>query len=351
MRISAVLAAVCLVPAFAQTALTWQQVKEKFAGTNPTLQAGQINIQESKDQEITAFLRPNPNLSFTPINSISSPRIPYRPLQYLFPCAAFDYLHERQNKRELRLESAQPGDRHRRIAADRPGKNPVLHSAPGLCPDVPGQAVLALATDNLGLLRQRARPSAATVTRPATSRAWIWTGWSCSACNIESDFQTAQVNLRTAKITMLALLNDRTPIDQFDVTGPFDFAERLMPLEEFHEIALASRPDLKAAVQAVDKAQTDHKLAVANGSTDPTFGMDFGAILRSRLLRLQRQHPAAHLRQNQGEKARTEIDIEHAERLRDAAQAQVFSDVDSAYVTLVSSVNLLRPYQGAEAIC
>ena len=48
---------------------------------------------------------------------------------------------------------------------------------------------------------------------------------------------------------------------------------------------------------------------------------------------------------NQGEKARTQIDIAHAERQKDAAQAQVFSDVDSAYFTLVSSVNLLQPYR------
>ena len=48
---------------------------------------------------------------------------------------------------------------------------------------------------------------------------------------------------------------------------------------------------------------------------------------------------------NQGEKARTEIDIGRNERLRDAAEAQVFSDVDSSYVTLAGTVNLLRPYR------
>jgi cobalt-zinc-cadmium efflux system outer membrane protein len=48
---------------------------------------------------------------------------------------------------------------------------------------------------------------------------------------------------------------------------------------------------------------------------------------------------------NQGEKARTRIDIGRNERLLDAARAQVFSDVDSAYVTLISAVNLLRPYK------
>ena len=68
------------------------------------------------------------------------------------------------------------------------------------------------------------------------------------------------VNLRTAKIQLLMLLNDRTPIEQFDVTGTFDFSEDLKPLEEFRNIALDARPDLKAAVQNVDNGE-DHSPA------------------------------------------------------------------------------------------
>ena len=48
---------------------------------------------------------------------------------------------------------------------------------------------------------------------------------------------------------------------------------------------------------------------------------------------------------NQGEKARTQVDISRNQRLRDAAEAQVYSDVDSAYYTLVQNVNLLKPYK------
>jgi cobalt-zinc-cadmium efflux system outer membrane protein len=48
---------------------------------------------------------------------------------------------------------------------------------------------------------------------------------------------------------------------------------------------------------------------------------------------------------NQGEKARTQIDIGRNEKLREAAEAQVFSDVDSAYWTLVQALNLLKPYK------
>ncbi len=68
-------------------------------------------------------------------------------------------------------------------------------------------------------------------------------------------------------------MNDRTPIEQFDVTGPFDFTDELKPLEEFRNVALETRPDLKEAVQNVELAKITHQLAVANGSTDPTFSV------------------------------------------------------------------------------
>jgi cobalt-zinc-cadmium efflux system outer membrane protein len=145
------------------------------------------------------------------------------------------------------------------------------------------------------------------------------------------------------------MLNEQTPVDKFDVTGPFEFQDQLLPLEEFRSAAEAARPDLKAAVQAIGKAQTDHKLAVANGSVDPTFGMDFARNPPIPLyMGFSVNIPWRIFDRNQGEKARTEIDIAHAERQKDAAAAQVFSDVDSAYFTLLSSANLLKPYRGAD---
>ena len=92
----------------------------------------------------------------------------------------------------------------------------------------------------------------------------------------ESDLQGAEVNLRTAKIQLLMLLNDRIPVEQFDVVGVFDSSDQIDALDAYRQIAADNRPDLRAAVQAVDKAHTDYKLAVANGSTDPTFSFDVG---------------------------------------------------------------------------
>jgi cobalt-zinc-cadmium efflux system outer membrane protein len=48
---------------------------------------------------------------------------------------------------------------------------------------------------------------------------------------------------------------------------------------------------------------------------------------------------------NQGEKLRTKLDITRQERLREAAEAGVLSDVDTSYATVASDLILLRPYK------
>src|ERR1700743_3920383 len=91
-----------------QKALTWQEVRDKFEAANPTLRAGQIGIDESRAQEITANLRPNPDLTILedqidPFNSGPS----HGPFSYLLSAGTVSQLWERQHKRGLRLESAQ----------------------------------------------------------------------------------------------------------------------------------------------------------------------------------------------------------------------------------------------------
>ena len=96
----------------------------------------------------------------------------------------------------------------------------------------------------------------------------------------QADYVNSQVNLRTAKIALLMLLNDRTPVEKFDIAGPYEFQENLIALEQVRQIAMDTRPDLRAAVEAVDKARTDNKLAIANGTADPTWGFELAVIRR-----------------------------------------------------------------------
>jgi cobalt-zinc-cadmium efflux system outer membrane protein len=330
--------------AAAQTALTWQQVVDKFRAANPNLRAGELSIQESKAAEITAYLRPNPNFTFLMDQLQPFNGNPYRPFGYALPLISIDYLHERQHKRELRLESAKEGTSIAESQQEDLERTLLFNLRAAFVQVLQAKALLANAKENLDyfdkeLAINRSRFQAGDIARVDLDRIVL------QRVQYESDYQGALVNLRTAKITMLMLLNDRTPVDRFDIAGPFAFQERILPLDEFHTEALAARPDLKAAMQAVEKAATDHKLAVANGSTDPTFAADFGRNPPIPVyMGVSVNIPLRIFDRNQGEKTRTQIDIAHAERQKAAAEAQVFSDVDSAYYTLVGSMNLLSPY-------
>ncbi|MHB8655557.1 MAG: TolC family protein [Terriglobia bacterium] len=338
---------------FAQTAFTWVQLKDKFEATNPTLKAAQINIDESRAQEITAYLRPNPQFS------ISADQIGHNttsnPFKDMLNAYSVSYLHERQHKRELRRDSAKESTSVTESTALDQERSLLFNLRSAFVQLLQAKAVLQNAKENLEywdreLAVNRKRYSAGDLDLVDLNRLEL------QRAQFEADFETATVNLRTGKIELLTLLNDRTPIDQFDVTGKYDFDEQLMPLEEFRNIALAARPDLKAALQSVDLAKINHKLAVANGSADPTFGFDMAfPSLTSNYLSWAfplRQYvginvsvPLRIFDKNQGEKLRTQLDIGRNERLQEAARAQVFSDVDSAYWTLIQALNLLKPYK------
>jgi cobalt-zinc-cadmium efflux system outer membrane protein len=335
----------------AQQALTWEQVRERFERNNPTLLADELNIDESKAQEITAFLRPNPTLNLSADGTQIAPdKGVWRPFAGTFESAGLSYLIERQHKRQLRLESV----RKQTLIAESTHadleRSLLFNLRSAFVSALQAQAALRLATDNLAyydhvLDISRNRFSAGDIAQIDLDRLEL------QRVQYESDEQTAEVNLHAAKIQLLTLLNDRTPVEQFDVSGPYDFNDQLLPRDEFRKIALEARPDLKAAVEAIDKAQTDHKLAVANGSTDPTVGAWYthnsstNNPFAINTLGVSLDIPLRIFDRNQGEKLRTQLDIDRNRKLLDATQAQVFSDVDSAYAALNSNVILLRPYR------
>lgn len=337
--------------ASAQQALTWEQVRLRFEQNNPKLLADQLSIDESRAQEITAFLRPNPTFTLSADGTqISSNKGVWRPFAGTFESPSISYLHERRHKRELRLESAKKGTLIAESSHADLERTMLFNLRGAFVSALQAKAVLQLAKDNLVyydhvLEISRTRFDAGDIAQIDLDRLEL------QRVQYESDLQAAEESLENAKIQLLTLLNDRPRIDQFDVTGPFDFNDQLMPRDEFRKIALDTRPDLKAAVEAIDKAQTDHKLAIANGSTDPTFGAWYTHNSSTNnpfginTLGVSVNIPLRIFDRNQGEKLRTQLDITRNERLRDAAEATVLSDVDSGYATLESDLILLRPYK------
>ena len=334
-----------------QLPLTWEQVRDRFETSNPTLLAGKMNIDEAKAEEITAYLRPNPTLTLSADGTQIAPhKGVWQPFAGTFESPSVGYLHERQHKRELRLDSAQKGTS---IASSQQAdleRNLLFNLRSAFVQTLQAKAVVEVAKANLGyydhvLSVSTEQYKAGDIAQIDLDRLEL------QRVQFEADLQSAEVSLRTSKIQLLQLLNDRTPLEQFDVVGPFDFNEQLQPLDEFRKMAFDARPDLQAAAESVEKAKIDHQLAIANGSTDPTFSAWYthnssnNNPFATDTLGVSVGVPLRIFDRNQGEKLRTKLDIDRNDRLRDAVEAQVFGDVDSSYATLNSALILLRPYR------
>jgi cobalt-zinc-cadmium efflux system outer membrane protein len=345
------LAAQTLPSAPAQSGLAWDQVKAKFLAANPVLQSDQSSVDEMKAEEITAYLRPNPQFTLgTDGTQIAPHEGIWRPTSGTQVSPNFSYLHERDHKRELRLQSAQQGTQIAASQHEDLSRNMLFTLRSAFVQTLEAKAVLELAQAELDyydkiIAISKARFNDGDLAQIDLDRIELL------RVQYESELQTAIVNLRTAKISLLQLLDDRTPVDQFDVTGPFDFTSDLKPLADFEQAALDARPDLRAAVQAIEQSKTNHKLAISNGSTDPTFGAwytynpSFYNPYAHQTLGLSVNIPLRIFDRNQGEKQRTLIDIDRNQQLTGAARAQVFSDVDSAYEQVRSNIALLVPYR------
>src|ERR1019366_1483880 len=257
--------------ASAQQTLTWEQVKARFEVANPTLKADEVNVQEIKAEEITAFLRPNPQFTFsTDGTQIARHNGVWQPLAGTQYQPNFSYLHERERKRELRLESAKEGTQITASQHEDLERNLLFSLRSMFVQTLEAKAVLDLAKADLDYYDKiieisRERYKVGDIAQIDLDRIELL------RVQYEAEIETATVNLRTAKFQLMQLLNERTPVDKFDVIGSFDWSEALQPLEDFHQIALDNRPDLRAAIQTIQQSVTNHKLAVANGSTDPTF--------------------------------------------------------------------------------
>jgi cobalt-zinc-cadmium efflux system outer membrane protein len=337
--------------ASAQQALTWDQVKARFETVNPVLKADEASVEEMKAEEITAFLRPNPQFTLSVDGTQIAPKNGvWTPFKGTTEQPNFSYLHEREHKRELRLESAKEGTQISQSQHVDLERNLIfgLHSA--FVQTLQAKAVLALARADLEYYDKiieisRARFNAGGLAKIDLARIEL------QRVQYESEIEIAIVDLRQQKIQLLLLLDDRTPVDQFDVTGLFELGPDLQPLSDYHQIALDNRPDLRAAIETIQQSQTNHKLAISNGSTDPTFGGWYTNNAStnnpngSQTVGLSVSIPLRIFDKNQGEKKRTLIDIDRSQQAAEAARAQVFSDVDNAYELVRSNIALIKPYK------
>ena len=345
------LALVATPRAGAQEPLTWEQAKAKFESANPAMKADADNVDELKAEETTAYLRPNPQVGVVADGNQFFPKNgTWQPTKGTYLVPSFSYVHERERKRELRLQSAQEGTRIGQSLHEDLDRNIIFSLRVAFVSTLQAKFVLDMAQADLDYYDKiidisQARFQAGDLAQIDLDRIEL------QRVQYESEIETATVNLRTAKIQLLQLLNDRTPVDRFDITGAFDFSDAIKPLEDYRQAALTARPDLQAALQNIELSETNHKLAIANGSTDPTFGTWYTWNSSNnnpngqQTLGVSVSIPLRIFDRNQGEKKRTLIDIDRSKQASEAARAQVFSDVDTAYELVRSNLALLQPYK------
>ncbi len=327
--------------------ITLDQAIQLALAHNHTLLAARTTIQQSKAEEITANLRPNPVLLgdalFVPFFQPSDMNS-----AFLDNSSEFDlgvsYLFERGKKRQHRLRAAQD-----QTAVT---ESQVADSERSLAFQVASQFIaVQLAESALDLAQQDLKGFQNTVN---ISQERYRTG------DISEDdllkiklqllqFQTDASQAQLAKVQALSGLRqllgyDSVPAD-YDVAGSLAYEPLHGNLEDFQAKALATRPDLRAAQQGIAAAQSQYELAKAQGKKDVTAQVNYTHVSQANTASLFGQIQIPIFDRNQGEIARAGYAITQAQQQEQATAGQVLTDVRGAYEGVESNNEVLQLYQ------
>jgi len=327
--------------------VTLEQAIDFAIRNNPALRAQRTAISQSKEQEVTANLRPNPVLSWD---------AQYLPLftpslwssEYIDNTAQFDiglgYLFERGKKRQRRLQAAKD------MTAVTEAQ--VVDAERMTVGSTAQQFVAALlAKANLELAEQLLQSYEHTM---AISQEQFKVGGMSRVDLLKIQLQNLQFQsdvsaARIAKVQALADLRqlmgyDSVPRD-YDVSGELTFTPIRFNLEELQARAMNERPDLLAARRGITAAESQIGLAKANAKQDFTSSFDYTHLNASNLGAFYFNIPLPIFNRNQGEVARTYFALTQSQFQEKAAEQQVLTDVANAYESLRTAEEVVQLYQ------
>jgi cobalt-zinc-cadmium efflux system outer membrane protein len=318
-----------------------QQAVDLARMQNPSLLSAGAHVTATKQSEITAGLRVNPNFSFNgqDVTLPASANNPY------FYSAQVSRLFERGQKRRWRLEIArsttdvtrsQYGDQERQL---------VLAVRTAFTQMLGAKGALDLAKQNVDDYRKTVDLSLERL-RAGDISATDFKRLDLQLAQFESDYDNAHTNLVQASEQLQTLLGYDRPHPGFDITGSLDPPAISTTLPDAEQKALQARPDYLAAQQSVRVADANVKLAYAQGTTDPTLEGEYDRSGTANSAGFQIGIPLRIFDRNQGEKARTKYEAQSSRFAETAARNQVISDVDQAWAAYEDSLSLSRRYNG-----
>lgn len=312
---------------------------------NQTLRAQRLNVDQSKAEEITASLKPNPTLGnlidTIPIFSPQTIR-----LSTQIYSESLSYTVERGGKREKRTvvakdntdiaaKTVNDNERQLRFQVEQAFINVLL-----------AKSVLQFSKEDLANFSQaldlnKARLSAGDLAEGDYLKL------SLQKLQFEQDVSAAQLSMIQAKANLRQFLGYQSVAENFDVSGQLAHKKHIMQLEDLQKQALANRPDLQAAHSGVTLANDTVSLAYANKVKDWTWSTDYtnqnfgingiGVALSFDL--------PVHDR-NQGEIARSKAAVKQAQETESSAQVGVLTDVVNAYYGLNTDEDVVALYEG-----
>jgi outer membrane protein, heavy metal efflux system len=324
----------------AGTPLTLSQVLDLAHRSNPTLLSAAQHLAAVHAQEITAGLRANPvgivgGQLFTA--SADDPN-PY------FYQAGVQRLFERGNKRQSRLDNARSTTTLTGFELDDLRRQTDLAIRQAFSRMLYAQRAVAISRENLEgyqktVALMKVRLDAGDMHQTDFDRVEL------QLAGFESDLNNADLTLRQGSIVLQTLVGIATPTDNFAIAGTLDPPRITATLDDLRSAALANRPDLKAAQAQVDVNATAVKLAIANGTADPTIESEYERSGHVNTFGANINIPLRIFDRNQGEKERTRYELESSRLALTAAQNQVVSDVDSAWAAYLAAQSQSARYQ------
>ena len=314
---------------------------------NHNLLAARTTIQQSQAGETTANLRPNPVLlgdtQFLPI---------FEPSQfnsdYIDNTAQFDlgvsYLFERGKKRQHRLQAAKDQTAVIRSQVADNERSLTFSVASQFINVELAESTLALANENLKSFQNtvdigESRYKAGDISEDDLLKIKL------QLLQFQTDVSAARLARVQGLSDLRQLLGYESIIADYDVAGAFAYQPVKGNLEDFQAKALQTRPDLRAAQQAVTAANSQLQLQKSIAKKDVTGQVSYTHLGDINNISLFGQIPLPIFDRNQGEIARTGFAITQAQEQEKFASGQVMTDVRDAFENLRSNDQVVGLYR------
>ncbi len=315
-------------------ALSLQQVVERARAANPTLLAAEANLRSVRAQEIQAAVRANPYLGLVGTEITETAANAGNPYVY---SVQFSRLFERGNKRGYRIENARATTTQTSAQLQDTVRQTMLQVKTAFTHMLFAKQSLELSKAQLADFRHEVeiandRYKAGDLGKLDFERLDLQLG------SFESDAANDQVALQQSSDQLQTLMGIPQPSQTFDIAGNIVPPPLSQTREQLIQQALASRPDLAAAQAGVTAAQAAYRLAVANGTADPTLEVEYDRTpegspnISQNSVGFNMNFPLRIFDRNQGNKQTARLSIDAAQLTQTATRNQVASDVDQAFV-------------------